>query len=111
MYRFSGTDIELTRGDSLVFHIRLSGRDLPPGTLALFSVKPSPKAEAPTIEKQMPVSGGVVLIGLSSADTNVAPRSYCWDLRVMIPLGDGTFEVLTPMEYATFQILEVIGNV
>jgi len=53
----------------------------------------------------------VVLIGLSSEDTNVPPRPYCWDLRVMLPLGDGTFEVLTPMEYATFQILEVIGNV
>ena len=64
------------------------------------------------IEKRLDVDAdGVVLVGLSSDDTDITPRTYYWDLRVLMPLGDGTFEVRTPMEYAAFTILEVIGNV
>ena len=38
-------------------------------------------------------------------------RTYYWDLRVLLPLGDGTYEVRTPMEYAALTILGVIGDV
>ena len=65
-----------------------------------------------TFEKKMEVDGnGVVLVGLSSDDTDLQPRTYYWDIRALIPLGDGDFEVRTPMEYAAFTILEVVGNV
>lgn len=112
MHRFDGFDIELTSGDSLQFRVTISGRELPEGTEALFTVKKSPRADDAMIEKRMAVDAdGVVLVGLSSSDTDIQPRTYYWDLRVLIPNGDGTFEVRTPMEYAAFTILEVIGDV
>lgn len=111
MRRFNGMDIELTRGDSLQFKVNITGRELPDGTLALFTVKRRTRDEEPVIEKRMKVGeGGHVVVGLSSGETDVTPRTYYWDLRVLIPLGDGTFEVRTPMEYAAFTILEVVGN-
>ena len=112
MHRFDGFDIELTRGDSLQFRVTISGRELPEGTEALFTVKKSPRADDAMIEKRLAVDAdGVVLVGLSSSDTDIQPRTYYWDLRVLIPNGDGTFEVRTPMEYAAFTILEAIGDV
>jgi hypothetical protein len=112
MHRFNGYDIELTRGDSLQFRVTITGRELPQGTAALFTVRQRPRDENAVIEKQLAVDAdGVVLVGLASDDTDITPRTYYWDLRVLMPLGDGTFEVRTPMEYATFTILEVVGNV
>lgn len=112
MHKFDGFDIELTGGDSLQFRVTISGRELPEGTEALFTVKKSPRSDDAVIEKRLAVEAdGVVLVGLSSADTDIQPRTYYWDLRVMIPNGDGTYEVRTPMEYAAFTILEVIGDV
>ena len=112
MHQFNGLDIELTKGDSLQFRVTVKGRELPEGTAALFTVKKKPRDEEAVIEKRLPVDAdGVVLVGLSSADTDISPKTYYWDLRVLMPLGDGTYEVRTPMEYAAFTILEVIGNV
>ena len=112
MYRFDGLNMELTRGDSLQFKVNIQGRDLPEKTLAVFSVKKRAGAKEAMIEKRIEVgAGGVVLVGLSHEDTDLAPRTSWWDLRVLIPLGDGTYEVRTPMEYAAFNILGVIGDV
>ena len=112
MYRFDGLDIELTRGDSLQFKVNIKGRELPEGTEALFTVKRSPKAEEALIEKRLAVDAdGVVLVGISSDESDLPSRTYYWDMRVLLPLGDGTFEVRTPMEYAGFTILGVIGDV
>lgn len=112
MYRFDGLDIELSRGDSIQFKVTIKGRELPEGTTALFTVKHSANAEEALIEKRLAVDeDGVVLVGLSSEDTDLSPRTYFWDMRVLLPLGDGSFEVRTPMEYAAFTILGVIGNV
>lgn len=112
LYRFDGMDIELTRGDSLQFKVTIQGRELPAGTEALFTVKRSPTAEETMIEKRLAVDeNGVVYVGISNEDSDIPSRTYFWDLRVLIPLGDGSFEVRTPMEYAAFTILEVIGDV
>lgn len=111
MYRFDGLDIELSRGDSIQFKVTIKGRELSEGTTALFTVKRSANAEEALIEKRLAVDeDGVVLVGLSSEDTDLSPRTYFWDMRVLLPLGDGSFEVRTPMEYAAFTILGVIGN-
>jgi hypothetical protein len=111
MRKFNGLEIELTRGDSVRFKVTFAGRTLPEGSIALFTVKKSPRAEETAIEKRMAInSDGSVQIGLSSSDTDLKPRTYFWDIRVLIPLGDGTFEVKTPMEYAAFTITEVIGD-
>ena len=113
MHKFSGMDIELTKGDSIQFKVTFSGRDLPEGSIALFTVKAKPKDEEPVIEKRIEISAdGTALIAVSSEDSNVPARTYYWDIRVLIPLHDGeNYEVRTPMEYAAFTILEVIGDV
>ena len=112
MYRFSGLDIELTRGDSVQFKVTVMGRELPEGSSAVFSVKKNPKDAACVLEKKLALAqDGVVLVGLSHEDTDIPAAMYWWDLRVLLPLGDGSFEVRTPMEYASFTIMEVIGNV
>ena len=111
MYRFDGLDIELTKGDSFQFRVVVSGRELPKGTAALFSVKKNPQDDENVIEHLLDIADdGTVMVGLSSGDTDLPPRTYYWDIRVMIPMGDGTFEVRTPMEYAAFTILDSIGN-
>ena len=111
MVKFNGLDIELTKGDSLQTKITISGRELGNDTIALFTVKKRTRDEEAVIEKRIHIYDNEVQIGLSSEDTNLAPRTYYWDLRVLIPLGDGTYEVRTPMEYAAFTILEVVGDV
>lgn len=111
MRKFNGLDIELTKGDSLQFKVNFSGRELPAEAEALFTVKKRTRDEEPVIEKRIAIQENAVQIGLSNDDTDIAPRTYYWDIRVLIPLGDGTYEVKTPMEYAAFTILEVIGNV
>lgn len=111
MRKFNGLDIELTKGDSLQFKVTFYGRTLPEGSIALFTIKKSPRAEDAEIEKRILVDAdGTVQVGLSSSETNLKPRTYFWDMRVLIPLGDGTYEVKTPMEYAAFTIAEVIGD-
>lgn len=111
MRKFDGLNIELTRGDSLQFKVTFSGRELPEGTKALFTVKKSPRSDTPTIEKEIEIADNVIYVGLASENTDVSPRTYYWDIRVLIPQGDGTYEVKTPMEYAAFTIMEVIGDV
>ena len=111
MRRFEGLNIELTRGDSTQFKVNFAGRTLPEGALALFTVKKSPRSMEPVIEKRLVITDGSVNVGLGNADTDIQPRTYYWDMRVLTPLGDGTFQVTTPMEYAAFTILEVIGDV
>lgn len=111
MRKFSGLDIELTKGDSTQFKVTFEERTLPEGSIALFTVKKSPRAEEAEIEKRLPINEeGSVQVGLSSSETDLKPRTYFWDIRVLIPLGDGTFEVTTPMDYAAFTITEVIGD-
>lgn len=112
MRKFNGLDIELTKGDSLQFKVTFYGRTLPEGSIALFTIKKSPRAEDAEVEKHILINAdGTVQVGLSSSETNLKPRTYFWDMRVLIPLGDGTYEVKTPMEYAAFTIAEVIGDV
>ena len=43
MVRCNGCDIELTRGDTLLLRIDLTGRDLPQGAQAVFTVKKNVK--------------------------------------------------------------------
>lgn len=112
MYRFEGMDIELTRGDSVQFKVSITGRELPEGSVAVFSVKKRVKDADCVLEKRIALQpDGVALIGLSHEESDLPAGTYWWDLRVLLPLGDGSFEVRTPMEYASFRILEVIGNV
>ena len=109
MILFEGYDITLTSGDTLFFKVDLKGRVLPEGTVAYFTVKASPKAEEVVIRKKIDVVDGVVDIRLSSEDTYLPARAYYWDVRLLIPIESGGYEVETPMEYAAFTIIDAIG--
>lgn len=110
MYEFKGLDIALTRGDSLVIGINLTGRDVPPGMTGLFTVKQTVRSTDAVIEKRVAVRNNQALIELTPADTELAPRTYFWDFRLIGGEPGGPTLVRTPMEYAAFQILEVVGN-
>lgn len=109
MYRINGYDVELTRGDSLTLRVLLSGRDLPEGTDAVFTLKTRPKETAHLLQKRFDASDEEVTITLLPEETDLPPRTYYWDLRLQIPQDAGGYEVFTPMEYAAFTILDVIG--
>jgi hypothetical protein len=109
MHLFNGYDIELTKGDSLFFKINLDGRKLPEGSVGYFTVKSNTRASEAVIRKKMDASDGVLDIRLTSEDTDIPVRTYVWDVRVLIPLEEGGYEVETPMEYATLTILDAIG--
>lgn len=103
-------DIQLTRGDSFVFTMQFTGRILPATAQAVFTLKKRTKDDAALIEKKVPVSENAAVIYLKPEDTAaLAAGTYFWDMRVLIPGEDGT-EVRTPMECASFQLLEVIGD-
>lgn len=110
MHRFDGYDIEVTQGDTLFFKINLSGRDLPEGSVAYFTVKTGPRSDEVLIEKKIDATDELLDIRLTSADTNLPPKTYYWDVRVLIPLESGGYEVETPMEYASFTVLSAIGK-
>lgn len=109
MYRINGYDVELTRGDSLTLRVLLSGRDLPEGTDAVFTLKSKPRDTAHLLQKRFDASDEQVIITLTPDEMDLTPRTYYWDLRLQIPLDEGGYEVYTPMEYAAFTILDVIG--
>lgn len=102
-------DIEVTRGDTIALRIDLDGRDLPDGTDAVMTIKKRIKDEEPVLQKTFDASDEILTVVLTAEETNIAPGTYFWDLRLMIPLEDGGYEVYTPMEYAAFTVLEVVG--
>lgn len=110
MHSISGNDIELTRGDSLLLRVRING-DTPAGTTAEFTVKKNVRDETPVIFKAMDVANGNVVIHLEPADTDIPVGTYYWDMRLCVPENNGIPAlVVTPMEYASLQILDAVGD-
>lgn len=110
MVTINGYDIELTRGDTLFLRVDLSGRDLPEGTDAIFTVKKNVRSDEVILRKRFDASDEVLGIRLSSRETRLDPGVYVWDVRLQIPQEDGSVEVYTPMEYAAFVVLESVGE-
>lgn len=109
--RIEGNSVEITRGDSVRFMIRLKNRELAEGTQAVFTVKGTPWEPArPEIEKVIDVVENQVSVVLESYETDLTPGHYVWDLRLKEPAADGHNDVLTPMEYAVFKVREAIGE-
>jgi hypothetical protein len=73
------------------------------------TIKKRIKDEEPVLQKTFDASDEILTVVLTAEETNIAPGTYFWDLRLMIPLEDGGYEVYTPMEYAAFTVLEVVG--
>ena len=110
MVRFDGYDIELTRGDTLLLRIDLSGRDLPAGSQAVFTVKERITSREALITQWCDASAETLTVSLPPQQTDLAPGVYVWDVRLRIPLEGGGYEVYTPMEYAAFAVLPAVGS-
>lgn len=103
--------IEITRGDSVRFRIRFTSRELAEGTRAVFTVKATPWEPArPEIEKQVDIVDNAANILLEPWETDIMPGFYVWDIRLHEPAEDGRVDVITPMEYAAFRVMEAIGE-
>lgn len=110
MFAIDGKDIQLTHGDSFSFFITFSGRVLPATAQAVFTLKKRVKDPEALIEKTVPVVENAASVLLFPEDTEpLSCGTYYWDMRVLVPRKDG-WDVYTPMEYASFQLLEVIGD-
>lgn len=103
-------DIEVTRGDTALLRIDLSGRDLPDGTEAVFTVKKNLGDEEPVLQKRFDASDEVLSILLHPQETDLEPGVYLWDVRLLIPLQEGGWEICTPMHYASLTVLETVGS-
>lgn len=110
MFNIDGYDIEVTRGDTAALLFHFNGREIPSGTDAVFTIKKRPKDEECVVQKRVDASDGTATIYLTSDDTNHAARTYFWDIRLQLPREDGGYEIQTPMEYAAFTILDVVGG-
>lgn len=110
MVRFDGYNIELTRGDTLMIRIDLFGRDLPEGTQAVLTVKKNVRSAEKLICEWFDASQEALSICLTPEKTDLPPGVYVWDVRLRIPLADGSFEVVTPMDYAAFAVLSAVGS-
>ena len=110
MLKIHRHSIQITRGDSVRFTIALKNRELPEGTKAVFTVRDTPWDPCmPAIEKEIDVLDGNASVILETADTEIAPGNYVWDVRVKEPNENGEDVKLTPMEYAAFVVVEAIG--
>jgi len=110
MVEINGFDIAVTRGDSLYLRIDLDGRDLPEGSLAVFTVKKDVRSSEELIRLVTDASSETLTIALAPAQTSLEPGVYVWDVRMLIPLSSGATEVYTPMQYAAFAVLDAVGS-
>ncbi|MCI6378708.1 MAG: hypothetical protein MR842_13285 [Clostridiales bacterium] len=108
MVEITNQSIRISRGDTAVIRLALSGDETPPGTRMLATLKREASAMAPPVwEKLIAVEDGVGELGLGREETDIAAGTYWWDLRVVLPTG----EVRTPFAPQRFEILEVVGCV
>lgn len=110
MFNINDLDIEVTRGDTAALRYTFSGREIPYGTDAIFTIKKKVRDEDFIVQKRVDASDGSATILLTSDDTNFDARTYYWDIRLQLPREGGGYEVQTPMEYAAFTILDVVGS-
>ena len=95
-------EIHIPKGEPGSFDIQYTVAPPEDGTKILFSVKKSVKDENALIEKTMEVDDGKVTIELDSADTDLDPGDYVWDL-----VEETGYRPITP---ALFSIGKVVGN-
>lgn len=108
MLNIDGLNVEVTRGDTGQFTITFTGTDKPEnGCVILVSLKKTKTSQTPLWEKRLTVNNDTILVTLTSEDTSLEFGQYWWDARILF--RDGT--VYTPMNPASFKVLEVIGNV
>lgn len=95
-------EIHIPRGEPGSFDIQYTAEPPEDGTKVLFSVKRSAEDDEALIEKTMEVDDGMITIELDSADTDMEPGDYVWDL-----VEESGYRPVTP---ALFSIGKVVGN-
>ena len=108
MVEVMGKKIRISRGDTGIIGVRFTGdRALAADTVAVFSLKRNLKMDKPLWEKKTALENGDAVLRLTSADTDLRPGVYWWDLRLKLPDGG----IQTPFEPQEFEVLEVVGDV
>lgn len=106
MFVVNGTDVTISREDTGVLTVAMSGDVPADGTTAIVTVRKNIGTATSVWEKRLTVQSGQILINLSTHDTDIAPGAYYWDIRLLYDGGD----VYTPFAPAVFQIVEVVGD-
>lgn len=110
MVKFDGNDITVTQGDTLVFTLVIDGAE--EGNTVLFTVKARTKDTAALFRQEVSAdANGKATFCMESSDTRLPAKTYVWDARLIIPHEGEENEVRTPMEYASFTVLEAVGDV
>ena len=108
MFVVNGQSISITKGDTGTFTITFTGDDKPDdGTTVLVTLKKRKGDNEPVWEKELTVADSAVTVSLAIEDTNLDFGTYWWDARILFSSED----VYTPMNPASFKILEVVGDV
>ena len=106
MFEIDGYGITLTRGDSFRFEVRLKGRVIANGSLAVFTVKERAADAAAVLEKVALVKDRRAGFELLPEDTEgLRAKGYRWSLRII----DGDGNVYTPIADELLLITEVIA--
>ena len=102
MMVISGRDIYIPKGEPGSFDVQYTSEAPEDGTKILFSVKKSTEDEKALIEKTLVIDDGKITIELESADTDLEPGSYKWDL-----VEEDGYRPIIP---SAFVIGRVVGN-
>ena len=107
MFAVDGKNVTISKGDTGTLTITLT-RDVPAdGTTALVTLRKNINMVDAVWEKRIPVENGVVIIPLTSEDTNIPWFDYWWDIRLLYENGD----IYTLFEPALFKVCGVVGDV
>ena len=110
MVRVEGTSVQITRGDTARFMVTLLDREIPDDTEVIFTVKKKPwRHDEVVLQKNIPAFLNKVNVLLDTGETMLEPGEYVWDIRIKESYEDG-YNVITPMSYGGFRVLEAIGD-
>lgn len=117
MFRIEGTNIILSRGDTGVVTIGLSGYSFSSIDRAVFSIR-SISTNQVIVRRELEIVENTVTITFVNADTDsLDPGNYEWDLRLVVnpiyesgQIVDGD-EVNTPELPMTLKLLPTVGQI
>jgi len=103
VFRISGNDIAITRGDTAIFDFSLEGYTLNTGDTVYFTAKKQAGNTAIVLQKVISsFTDGMAKIELTADDTDIEARSYIYDIQCN--LADGRVD--TVIGPACFKVLE-----
>lgn len=107
MFYIDGNEINVTKGDTAIFQLKLDNYTFVNGDVVHFNVKRSPKDEEYSISKEVrEFEGNIVKIILTSKDTRIDKGKYWYDIQCN--LLDGRVDTVINKE--RFIVLEDINN-